>query len=190
MRCGGGGRKRCSACKRVVYCSRDCQRMDWERHKQECNKEQMKWRAGRGKEESLKDWKQGEGDMDFDVLEDNDSPFLRSSLRVANVPGSSSSPSPSPPGSPLTSGIRILADGTHQMFVAGRMCDRDGFPLPLESKLSRPEVRVVPCVGCGGQGRVSTTCDGIVRTEYCSKCEGEGAIVMSYGAMETNRSVA
>lgn len=30
--------KRCSACKITFYCSKECQRKDWDRHKQECHK--------------------------------------------------------------------------------------------------------------------------------------------------------
>ncbi len=30
--------KHCSACKSVYYCSRECQKSDWKRHKKECKK--------------------------------------------------------------------------------------------------------------------------------------------------------
>lgn len=40
--------QRCSACNRINYCSRDCQRNDWTRHKVECKEWQVK------KEEMLK----------------------------------------------------------------------------------------------------------------------------------------
>jgi hypothetical protein len=28
----------CSSCKKVRYCSRECQKADWKRHKEECGK--------------------------------------------------------------------------------------------------------------------------------------------------------
>ena len=28
----------CSACRNVVYCSQDCQREDWKRHKKDCRR--------------------------------------------------------------------------------------------------------------------------------------------------------
>ena len=34
--CSGVGSKQCSKCKRVVYCSRECQVLDWKVHKREC----------------------------------------------------------------------------------------------------------------------------------------------------------
>ncbi len=36
IRCSGVSEKKCSACKAVFYCSRECQKRDWRRHKQEC----------------------------------------------------------------------------------------------------------------------------------------------------------
>lgn len=39
-KCGSSGHERlrtCSSCKKIYYCSRECQRSDWARHKVECN---------------------------------------------------------------------------------------------------------------------------------------------------------
>lgn len=36
--CHNAARQRCSRCSGVVYCSRECQRLDWRRHKQVCGK--------------------------------------------------------------------------------------------------------------------------------------------------------
>mmetsp|Transcript_1938 Transcript_1938/g.2863 ORF Transcript_1938/g.2863 Transcript_1938/m.2863 type:complete len:100 (+) Transcript_1938:990-1289(+) len=30
------GFRNCSRCKRIAYCSKECQRADWKRHKEEC----------------------------------------------------------------------------------------------------------------------------------------------------------
>lgn len=34
--CGQDSKFKCSKCKKTYYCSQDCQRKDWSRHKHEC----------------------------------------------------------------------------------------------------------------------------------------------------------
>ncbi|KAF8072321.1 hypothetical protein FPV67DRAFT_932411 [Lyophyllum atratum] len=39
--CGSLGNpdlKKCSGCREVMYCSKECQRLDWEAHKRNCRK--------------------------------------------------------------------------------------------------------------------------------------------------------
>ena len=36
--CGKDGAKKCGACGEAYYCSRQCQRRDWKKHKAECQK--------------------------------------------------------------------------------------------------------------------------------------------------------
>jgi len=80
---------------------------------------------------------------------------------------------------PLRSGCRVLPDGSYEAYVDGVRCDDRGFPIPKREEQTgcMKEKTVRPCISCGGQGRTSTTCEGIVRTEYCSKCEGEGVLL-------------
>lgn len=50
----GASAKRCSACKVVSYCSTDCQRSAWTRHRRECALFNRKFKkAGRSKQEDL-----------------------------------------------------------------------------------------------------------------------------------------
>lgn len=78
----------------------------------------------------------------------------------------------------MRSGCRILPDGSYESYADGVRCDDRGFPLPKKQAGNNAEKTVRPCINCGGQGRTSTTCEGIVRTEYCSNCEGEGVLLM------------
>ena len=36
-KCGDSCKSKCSRCKKVYYCNRDCQKLDWKSHKLECN---------------------------------------------------------------------------------------------------------------------------------------------------------
>lgn len=47
-KCGKSGTKKCGKCGLVNYCSRDCQRKDWKRHKAECQRTQEEQRSARG----------------------------------------------------------------------------------------------------------------------------------------------
>lgn len=38
VKCGQNATQRCSGCKKVYYCSTDCQKADWSTHKSNCNK--------------------------------------------------------------------------------------------------------------------------------------------------------
>ena len=43
--CGKDGAKKCGACGEAYYCSRQCQRRDWKKHKAACQKVQSEWTA-------------------------------------------------------------------------------------------------------------------------------------------------
>ena len=78
---------------------------------------------------------------------------------------------------PLRSGCRIKPDGGYESYADGMLCDDRGFPMaraaPKEDVKGK---QVRPCISCGGQGRTSTTCEGIVRSDYCATCEGQGVV--------------
>ena len=40
-RCGNSAKNRCGACKSIFYCSTNCQREDWKRHKAKCKAIQL-----------------------------------------------------------------------------------------------------------------------------------------------------
>ena len=131
--------KRCTRCKAVVYCSRDCQTSDWQTHRLLC------------------------GPNPQHTIQTED---------TCSISGGEPEP-------PLQSGARVHPDGRYEAFAGGNRCDERGFPLPkttAEHKSSANK-QVRPCVACGGQGKTSSTCEGIVRTEYCTHCEGDGAVL-------------
>jgi len=81
---------------------------------------------------------------------------------------------------PFRSGQRIRTDGGYESYVDGSRCDDKGFPLPKQT--TKPSgaagsKQVKMCISCTGQGKTSTTCEGIVRSEYCVNCEGEGVVM-------------
>ena len=39
-KCGNPGTLRCSKCKKVYYCSKECQKSDWKTHKLSCSTSQ------------------------------------------------------------------------------------------------------------------------------------------------------
>ena len=103
----------------------------------------------------------------------------RADVRTRRLQDSALSPataSQSEPA-PLRSGCRIKPDGGYESYADGMLCDDRGFPMaraaPKEDVKGK---QVRPCISCGGQGRTSTTCEGIVRSDYCATCEGQGVV--------------
>jgi hypothetical protein len=43
---GGGGLLTCSRCQKAKYCSRECQRVDWKKHKTQCTAPSPKYEVG------------------------------------------------------------------------------------------------------------------------------------------------
>ena len=131
--------KRCTRCKAVVYCSRDCQTSDWQTHRLLCG------------------------------------PTPQHTIHTEDTCSSSGGE----PELPLRSGARVHPDGRYEAFAGGNRCDERGFPMPKTAaeQKSSANKQVRPCVACGGQGKTSSTCEGIVRTEYCTHCEGDGAVL-------------
>ena len=79
---------------------------------------------------------------------------------------------------PYRSGCRIRPDGGYEAYSDGSLCDDRGFPVPkrIPEEGAQQHKQIKPCISCGGQGKTSTTCEGIVRTSYCEHCEGEGVL--------------
>ena len=46
-RCGGPAASACGRCKSAYYCSRNCQKLDWSRHKVACEVSRKSQKAGR-----------------------------------------------------------------------------------------------------------------------------------------------
>ena len=55
--CGGKDAKRCSNCFTVAYCSKDCQKNDWNSHMRACKKRKSELQV-------LKEWRQVPGFAD------------------------------------------------------------------------------------------------------------------------------
>ena len=81
---------------------------------------------------------------------------------------------------PLRSGCRIRPDGGYESYADGVLCDDRGFPIartkPKDDANKNKQIR--PCISCGGQGRTAVTCEGIVRSDYCTACEGQGVLLV------------
>jgi len=81
---------------------------------------------------------------------------------------------------PLRSGCRIRPDGGYESYADGVLCDDRGFPIakpkPKDDDNKNKQIR--PCISCAGQGRTSTACEGIVRSDYCTACEGQGVLLV------------
>jgi len=77
---------------------------------------------------------------------------------------------------PLDSGIRVLPDGGYESFIDGKKLGEDGFPVRTRPIDTKPK-RVITCTDCSGNGVRKETIDGIIRTEYCQFCRGDGCIV-------------
>eukprot|EP00286_Rhodomonas_abbreviata_P012558 CAMPEP_0181320130 /NCGR_PEP_ID=MMETSP1101-20121128/17953_1 /TAXON_ID=46948 /ORGANISM="Rhodomonas abbreviata, Strain Caron Lab Isolate" /LENGTH=174 /DNA_ID=CAMNT_0023427801 /DNA_START=99 /DNA_END=623 /DNA_ORIENTATION=+ len=82
------------------------------------------------------------------------------------------------PKEPLYSGIRISPDGGYESYAAGMKLGKDGFPLQKPRGPMAEGSRVVMCFACTGEGKTTTTVQGIVRADYCTTCQGEGAVVV------------
>ena len=49
--CHNDGDLRCSRCKKVNYCSKECQRSDWKQHKKQCKKPEKERSSSKNNDE-------------------------------------------------------------------------------------------------------------------------------------------
>eukprot|EP00287_Rhodomonas_sp_CCMP768_P012141 CAMPEP_0196728918 /NCGR_PEP_ID=MMETSP1091-20130531/9453_1 /TAXON_ID=302021 /ORGANISM="Rhodomonas sp., Strain CCMP768" /LENGTH=182 /DNA_ID=CAMNT_0042071723 /DNA_START=14 /DNA_END=562 /DNA_ORIENTATION=+ len=130
--------KRCTRCKLVYYCQRECQLSHWKVHKVQCDI------------------------ICSDMKREHESQPVQD-VTLAE---------------PLHSGIRVTPDGGYEAYAGGMKLGKDGFPVQKPRGPMAEGSRVVLCVSCGGKGRTSEVCQGIVREDYCQHCEGEGALMV------------